>query len=99
MQDIHGKLDHLAEVDMTPETHYHIKVIFEDKEEMMDIAKNQTVLDLKKFLRGFCKIPINRMLICEYIKGNSYLNDLNYNSRMLHTFKWTKDNELHIKWK
>jgi hypothetical protein len=41
LEEIHGTLGHIAEVDLSPDLHYHMKVKFEEKEEILTFLQNQ----------------------------------------------------------
>ncbi|XP_052060277.1 tubulin-specific chaperone cofactor E-like protein isoform X2 [Mytilus californianus] len=96
LEEIHGKLKHLVDVDLSPDLYYHIKVKYEDKEEMMDILKDQTVKDLKKVLQNFCGLPNNKIKIYEFRSDYNDLNLLRSNIRSLHSYRWTEMDEIHI---
>ncbi|XP_071175636.1 tubulin-specific chaperone cofactor E-like protein isoform X2 [Mytilus edulis] len=96
LEEIHGKLKHLVDVDLSPDLYYHMKVKYEDKEEMMDILKDQTVKDLKKFLQNFCGLPSKIIKIFEYKPDYNQLHQLKSNIRSLHSYRWTEMDEIHI---
>ncbi|VDI64765.1 Hypothetical predicted protein, partial [Mytilus galloprovincialis] len=73
-----------------------MKVKYEDKEEMMDILKDQTVRDLKKLLQNFCGLPSNKIKIFEYKPDYNQLDQLRSNIRSLHSYRWTEMDEIHI---
>ncbi|XP_067679505.1 tubulin-specific chaperone cofactor E-like protein [Haliotis asinina] len=53
----YGKLDALVNIDMKPPSSCKVTVIFDDRQEEMDICVNQTVAQFKKFLTNFVGHP------------------------------------------
>lgn len=96
MEEIHGTLGHIAEVDLSPDLHYHMKVKFEEKEEIFTFLQNQTVKDLKKMLQNFCGLPVEKMKLFEYKSDYNQLHEIRSETRSLHSFRWTDLDELHI---
>jgi len=96
LEQIHGTLGHLIDVDLSSDPQYHMKVKFEDKEEIMDILKNQNVKDLKKTLKNFCGLPIEKMKLYEYKSDYSDCSEILSETRSLHSFRWTEMDEIHI---
>ncbi|XP_076110268.1 tubulin-specific chaperone cofactor E-like protein isoform X1 [Mytilus galloprovincialis] len=97
LKKIHGKVEHLADIDLAPDDlHYHIKVKFENKEEMMDILKEQTVKDLKKLLQNFCGLTVDKMKIFEYKSDYDNLYLMRSEIRSLHSYRFTELDEIHI---
>ena len=96
MEEIHGTLGHIAEVDLSPDLHYHMKVKFEEKEEILTFLQNQTVKDLKKMLQNFCGLPVEKMKLYEYKSDYNQLDEIRSETRSLHSFRWTDLDELHI---
>lgn len=62
LEEKYGKLDPLAEVDLSPQVICRVKVIFDEseKEEMMDIDVRQTIRELKKLFQNFAGIPSSK---------------------------------------
>ena len=97
LEKIHGKLQHLADINLAPsDLTYHLKVKFEDKEEMMEISKEQKVKDLKKMLQNFSGLSAKVMKVYQVGTKNEVLSEMMFNERFLHSYDWTGVDELHI---
>lgn len=59
--DIHGKLDPLVHVDLTPEKRVKVKFSYGDLVEVRSVDVYRTVFELKTKLETMVKIPANRM--------------------------------------
>lgn len=60
---IHGKLDPLVNIDLTPESKVQVKIICGDKCEQHILDVYQTVSELKQKLEKFSGIPAHRMRV------------------------------------
>lgn len=60
---IHGKLDPLVNIDLTPESKVQVKIICGDKCEQHILDVYQTVNELKQKLEKFSCIPAHRMRV------------------------------------
>ncbi|KAL7306454.1 hypothetical protein TKK_0001869 [Trichogramma kaykai] len=58
---IHGKLDPLVNVDLTPEKRVKVKFTYGDLDEVRSVDVYRTVFELKTKLESMVKIPANRM--------------------------------------
>lgn len=90
-------MEHLADIDLSTDLYYHLKVKFEDKEESMNILKDQTVKELKKLLQNFCGIPYHKMVLFGFKSEDEYLSEIKQNTRSLHSYRcFMEIDELHI---
>jgi len=60
---IHGKLDPLVNIDLTPESKVQVKIICGDKCEQHILDVYQTVNELKQKFEKFSGIPAHRMRV------------------------------------
>ncbi|KAH3701455.1 hypothetical protein DPMN_076443 [Dreissena polymorpha] len=68
----YGRLDPLANVDLSISRSMNLLVKFEDKSEFMDINLHQTFGELKKILRNFTQVPPSQFVVyyVEMFEGN-----------------------------
>lgn len=59
LENIHGQLGKLLDVDLSPKEQAEVKLVFEDENrvECRRICLNQTVAGFKKSLQTFCGLP------------------------------------------
>lgn len=63
MIQVHGKLDPLVNIDLTPESKVVVKIICGDRCEQHTLDVYQTVSELKQKLEKFSGIPAHRMRV------------------------------------
>nr|XP_006819729.1 PREDICTED: tubulin-specific chaperone cofactor E-like protein-like [Saccoglossus kowalevskii] len=95
--DIYGKLDPLAEVDLSPPEVAQCLVKFRDEQKLMNINLTQTVSELKKHLRDFVGLPPSKFLL-DYLdpecpQGST---EMKSNNRRLYAYKMKDGDEIHI---
>ncbi|XP_077985883.1 tubulin-specific chaperone cofactor E-like protein [Glandiceps talaboti] len=100
---VYGKLDPLVDVDLSAEDFVNCLVKYEDKQTMMKVNTNNTVLELKRDLRKIVgKSPtkfrvflFDQELITQYDNGYG-MEELKWPKRYLHSLKVKDGDEFHI---
>ncbi|CAH1254869.1 TBCEL [Branchiostoma lanceolatum] len=75
--DIHGVLDPLVEIDLTPQTTVHVKVKFEgeghaEKVKVMDLNIQQTLKEFKRSLKDWVGLPPNKIRVIHVDTGINF---------------------------
>ncbi|XP_078590193.1 tubulin-specific chaperone cofactor E-like protein [Branchiostoma floridae x Branchiostoma japonicum] len=86
---IHGVLDPLVEVDLTPQTTAHVQVKFEESVKVMDLNVQQTLKEFKRSLKDWTGLPPNKIRV---IHINT---DLNFDGHICHTEELKYDKNLY----
>ena len=97
LEEIHGKLDPLANVCLTPQTTFTVSVVFDDQVKVMDISTNQTVSQLKASLASQVGCPPHRLRLFYLDKQlNMGLDELKFPQKMVYNLNVNDGDEFHI---
>uniref|UniRef100_A0A915KFA5 Tubulin-specific chaperone cofactor E-like protein n=1 Tax=Romanomermis culicivorax TaxID=13658 RepID=A0A915KFA5_ROMCU len=99
--NLHGCLNKLLDVDLSPKRHADVRLVYSDENriENRKIQLNQSVAQFKKSLRNFCNLPPNRIRLfyVDVEVVNVYgMEELRYPGVMLHALRVTDGDEFHI---
>ncbi|KAK0082498.1 hypothetical protein PV325_001302 [Microctonus aethiopoides] len=96
---IHGKLDPLVHVDLTPEKRVKVKFTYGDLEEVRSVDVYRTVFELKTKLESMVKIPANRMrlfYVDQVMKAQYGPEEMLYPSKQLYRYNIRNGDEIII---
>ncbi|XP_014211891.1 tubulin-specific chaperone cofactor E-like protein isoform X1 [Copidosoma floridanum] len=96
---IHGKLDPLVNVDLTPEKRVKVKFTYGDLVEVRSVDVYRTVFELKTKLESMVKIPANRMrlfYIDQELKSLYGPEEMLYPSKQLYRYNIRNGDEIII---
>lgn len=98
---IHGHLNKLLDLDLSPKSHAEIRLVHDDenRSEIRTVNLNQSVAQFKQSLRSFCDLPPNRIRLwyldieVSHVLG---MDELRYPGVMLHALRVADGDEFHI---
>ncbi|KAF7996834.1 hypothetical protein HCN44_002480 [Aphidius gifuensis] len=96
---IHGKLDPLVHVDLTPEKRVKVKFTYGDLVEMRCVDVYKTVFELKTKLESMVKIPANKMrlfYVDQVMKTQYGPEEMLYPSKQLYRYNIRNGDEIII---
>lgn len=99
MVAIHGKLDPLVNIDLTPESRVTVTVTCPQENLIEERLINvyQTVLELKQKLEQFSKIPANRMrlfYVDQDMKAITGPEEMKYPNKQLYSYNISSGDEI-----
>ncbi|KAL2749061.1 tubulin-specific chaperone cofactor E-like protein [Vespula maculifrons] len=96
---IHGKLDPLVHVDLTPEKRVKVTFTYGDLVEVRSVDVYRTVFELKTKLESMVKIPANRMrlfYVDQVMKGHHGPEEMLYPNKQLYRYNISNGDEIII---
>ncbi|KAJ1522603.1 hypothetical protein ONE63_001783 [Megalurothrips usitatus] len=95
---VHGRLDPLVNIDLSPEKRVKVKIIWGDKSEVKSINVYQTVSELKKTLEPVCGIAASKMRLFygdqDYKDTHSPHEFMKYPNKQLYSYNITSGDEI-----
>lgn len=97
---VHGRLDPLVNIDLSPEKRVKVKIVWGDKSEVKSINVYQTVSELKKTLEPICGIAASKMRLFyidqDYTDSPCSQEFMKYPNKQLYSYNITSGDEVHV---
>lgn len=97
---VHGRLDPLVNIDLSPEKRVKVKIVWGDKSEIKSINVYQTISELKKTLEPVCGIAASKMRLYyadqAYMDHYNHLEFMKYPNKQLYSYNITSGDEIHV---
>ncbi|PSN36397.1 Tubulin-specific chaperone cofactor E-like protein [Blattella germanica] len=94
---IHGKLDPLVNVDLSPEKRVKVRFIYGEASEVRSVVVYQTVQELKQKLETFAGIPASRMklfYVDQEMKDITGPEEMRYPNKQLYSYNISSGDEI-----
>lgn len=99
LEKLHGKLEPLAEIDLSPKKTAELTIHYMETEEMHVLDLQQSVQELKMQLKELCGLPVSKMKVFYVAKIYGEFGgpeELRYNSKKLYTYNMQDGDEILI---
>jgi hypothetical protein len=99
---VHGKLDPLVDIDLSPEKCVKVRFTCGEKSEIRSIVVYQTVQELKQKLESFAGIPSSRMklfYVDQDMKNITGAEEMRFPNKQLYSYNICNGDEIIVDFK